>query len=479
MAFSAAFVVVWALWAALFNTGQFGDNIEQFNWAQSLELGYHKHPPLPSWVLAGIIRMFGPAIYWAYALATLCLLGTLAFTWLIGRELLGDRLAAVACVLWGLNLSFSLRVQLYNHNTMLVLCMAATVWFAMRASLGSAFWWVATGVGAGAALLSKYQAFVPLAGLLLALAWSGRLQSAAQRRGLGLALALMLLVIAPHAVWVAQHDFTTLRYASEAVEASGLLTRAGFIASFFANQIRLVFPALLAIGIYWGWTRRDRRALAADASPSDAAVAPDFGIWMTGLVWSTLLVLVVMALAGGVSLRNHWGVQTLQFLPLWLAWRWERAAPVDLRRLVWVALLVHGLSLAFYAFEHRDPRAAAADRRNDTMYPARRLAAAALAHWAANTNCPVHYVAGTGFDAGLVALYSGGRLKMFESALATPWVPLDDLKRRGALVVLDAGDTVPEGVTKLVPFDLAPGLASGATTRVIRLGVILPAQPCP
>ena len=82
---SAAIVMLWALWAAAFNTAQFGDNIEQFNWAQSLELGYHKHPPLPSLVLGLVIRLFGPSVYWAYMLATLCLLGTLAFSWLIGQ----------------------------------------------------------------------------------------------------------------------------------------------------------------------------------------------------------------------------------------------------------------------------------------------------------------------------------------------------------------------------------------------------------
>jgi 4-amino-4-deoxy-L-arabinose transferase-like glycosyltransferase len=167
----AAIVVLWALWAAAFNTAQFGDNIEQFNWAQSLELGYHKHPPLPSLALGLVIRLFGPSVYWAYALATLCLLGTVWFTWLIGRELVGERLSAAAVLLWGLNLSFSHRVQLYNHNTVLVLCIAAAVWCAMQATRNGRSklgWWAATGLVAGAGVLSKYQALVPLGGLVLA-----------------------------------------------------------------------------------------------------------------------------------------------------------------------------------------------------------------------------------------------------------------------------------------------------------------------
>jgi hypothetical protein len=474
---AAAMVLLWALWAAYFNTAQFGDNIEQFNWAQSLELGYHKHPPLPSWALGAVIRLFGPSIYWAYGLATLCLLGTFAFTWMIGRELLGERVAAAAVVLWGLNLSFSQRVQLYNHNTVLVLCMAATVWFAMRATRGRLAWWAATGIAAGCALLSKYQAAVPLAGLLLVLVAAGHLKRPAQWSGLGVALALMLAVIAPHALWVVQHDFSTLRYASEAIESSTPVQRLGFIVSFLANQIRLASPALLAIALCAGWARFGRSDAQAIPIAAEAPRA-DFKLWMTGLVWAGMVVLAVMALAFGASLRNHWGVQALQFFSLWLAARWDRRSPIDLRRLVWVALAVQALSLAIYATEHRDPDAVLTERRMDTMYPAKRLAHAAVAHWAESTECPLHYVAGTVFDAGLVSLYSGGEMEVFDTARATPWVRQADLLRQGALVVLDEHDAVPPGVTRIIPFDMVPGDRHGRPAKTIRLGVLMPQQVC-
>lgn len=479
---SLAVVVLWALWAAAFNTAQFGDNVEQFNWAQSLELGYHKHPPLPSWLLGAAVQLSGPSVYWAYAMATLCLLGTAGFTWLIGRELLGERVAATAVVLWGLNLTFSQRAQLYNHNTVLVLCIAATVWCAMQATRASAtargrwLWWAATGVGAGAAMLSKYQALVPLAGLLLALIATGRLKRPAQWAGLLLALVVMALVFAPHVLWVVQHDFSTLRYASETIESAGLAQRLGFIVSFFANQIRLWFLALLTLVLCWAWWR---------LSPSPAALAtgnetaPAFGIWMWGLVWAGLAVLMVMALAAGVSLRNHWGVQVLQFFSLWLAYQWNARSAISLRRLVAVALLVHVASLAWYAIEHRDPTRVLSERRIDTQYPARRLTEAALAHWAASTRCPLHYVAGTAFDAGLVSLYSGGRLAVFDSAIATPWVRAEDVQQRGALYVLDAHDAVPAGVTNLIAFELVPGDRRGRPAKTITLGVLMPQSPCP
>ena len=474
---SLAIIVLWALWAAYFNTAQFGDNIEQFNWAQSLELGYHKHPPLPSWLLGTVIRLFGPSVYWAYVLATLCLLGTLVFTWLIGRELVGDRIAAAACLLWGLNMTFSQRVQLYNHNTVLVLCFAATVWFAMRASRagrGAPLWWLATGLAAGAATLSKYQALVPLTGLLLALVAAGGLKRQAQWGGLVLAIVAMVALCAPHGVWVAKNDFSTLRYASEAIEAAGPGRRLNFIVAFLANQLRLWSPALLAIALCWGWSR-----LSPAAPPhADDETAPAFRAWMVGLLWAGLAVLAVMALVAGASLRNHWGVQALQFFAIWLAWRWDRRWRIDLARLVCVALVVHGASLVWYASEHSDPTTVLTSRRIDTMYPARRLARTAVAHWASATSCPLRYVEGSVFDTGLVSLYSGGRIQVFDSDRATPWVRAEDLQRDGALFVLDEGDAVPAGVANLLVFDLVPENRRGLKPKTLTLGIRLPAKPC-
>ena len=478
---SLALVLIWTGWAVYFNSAQFGDNIEQFNWAQSLELGYHKHPPMPSWALGALIRCFGPSVFWAYALASACLLGTAGFTWAIGRRLVGERAAAAGLLLWGLCLSFSQRAQLYNHNTVLVLFVSAAAWAAMRATASDrrAFaWWLSTGVFAAGAVLSKYQALVPLAGIATGLLLSGSLRPAAHRRGVVAAIAVMLLLCAPHALWVAQHDFTTLRYASEAVETSTPAQRLLFIASFWANQVRLEFPALLAVALCIAGARHGRPLAAPAASAPMPAHGATVRAWMFGLIGFGLIALVAMALGGGVSLRNHWGVQALQFLGLWIAYRWERWRPIDLRLLACVTVLIHGVSLGLYAVEHQRPEEVLDVRRIDTLYPARRLAQAAVAHWSQTTSCPLHFVAGAGFDSGLVSLYSGGNLVVFDSALATPWVKPEELQREGALYVLEADDAVPPGVTAVIPFDLMRGDRSGRPARSIRIGVLMPQMRC-
>jgi hypothetical protein len=329
-------------------------------------------------------------------------------------------------------------------------------------------------------MLSKYQALVPLSGLLFALVWSGSLRSPAQRAGLALAIATMLAVFAPHAAWVVQHDFSTLRYASEAVESANLLQRLGFLVSFFANQVRIVFPSLLTMAICGYLMRRGdlRRPEAVVTRDVRDVPSREFGVWSFGLIGVTVCVLIVMAIGAGVSLRNHWGVQTFQFLCLWLAYRWDRGTPIDLRRLLQVALLVQGVSLAIYAAEHRDPHGLISKRRIDTMYPAQRIADAAAAHWRESTNCPLRYVGGDVFIAGMASLYSPVHPQVFDSPAATPWVSTAALERDGMLYVVDEDDTLPAGVQPPKVFNLVLDEQVHKLAKTIRFAVKLPAAPC-
>ena len=52
LGFALLMAALWVLMPALLNGGQPGDHFEQFTWAHSMEGGYYKHPPLPTWLLA-------------------------------------------------------------------------------------------------------------------------------------------------------------------------------------------------------------------------------------------------------------------------------------------------------------------------------------------------------------------------------------------------------------------------------------------
>lgn len=488
LVFGMAVVFAWVAWTSHWDSGLYGDNVEQFSWAHSLELGYYKHPPLPTWLMGLALFLVGPHWWVANALAAVCIAGTGLFTWLTARRLCGERIANVAVVLWGLQQSFSVSAEIYNHNTVLVLVLAATAYTAVRA-LSSAFdtpWWLASGGLAALAMQAKYQAALPLAALLIAVAVLGHKRVHRLPLKITFVLLAFFVFFSPHLYWSISNDFPSLRYASGTLESGGLARRAFWVTTFVVNQIRLVLPLLLALALCALLARRRARRRtvvvqpAAETTPaagvnSKGATFSDreISIWMACLVWGPIFTVMALSLLTGSALRNHWGVQLFQFLSIWIAWRWRDRAVLRLATLMAVALLVHTIGFAYYVVKQSDPSAVLAERRADSAYPAQRLSDAAVAHWAQATHCPLRIVVGD-FEAGLVSVYARQFPVVFTGAVETPWVTPEQLNREGALYVLDQNTALPADVTA----PLRWSLVSGSPEKYVQFALRLPAKAC-
>lgn len=431
--FALAMAGLWVWVPALINPGQVGDHFEQFTWAHSMEWGYHKHPPLPTWLLAITLKLLGPTPYATYAVAALMLAGTAWFTFLLARGLLGARLASLAIVLWGLHWAFSWKGQMLNHNSVMMCCIAAAAWLAWQASKRESAWgwWLALGLVGGLAMLTKYQSAVPLVGVIIALWRAGHLRERHKLLGLLMAVGVALLVFAPHVLWVTSHDFVTLKYASSTVHQLDALGRVQKLLSFSALQLRMLLWPLLCIGVLALWMRKSPAA----APVVDAASERERQAWLFGLLGWPLVVLAVLCLAQGVRLQDHWGFQAVQFVSLWLAWRLRRLGPQAATRLVLLALVTHTLALVTYSRSVWDPSTLAKRGRPDQFYPAQMLADAVMTTWKQSTACRLRYVVGGTYEAGMVSVYSGQNPVVFEggSLERSPWVDVADLERAGAV----------------------------------------------
>ncbi len=473
------FIGAWTLVGAS-SSGQWGDHLEQFVWAHGVEWGYYKHPPLPTWILAGAIRLFGPAPDSALLLGALCSLGTALFTYRIAFELLGRQLAIVALLCWGLQQPFSSRAYLFNHNTVMMLAVSATAWCLLQAfkTPTSLRWWGATGVLAGLALLAKYQSAVPLVGLILAAWRSGELDSRRSRLCLCGSILLALAIFMPHLAWVLEHDLTTLAYAAQGGRTLSWAARAWGVASFLAQQVRLVLPALLFAVFLFALTRTTPAAGGAAAPGLEADLAPlrRRRAWLLGLVGFPLLITVVVPSLLGLALQNHWGYQALQFASLWLAGLMRgRGLPTGLG---WLALpvLLHAtfIGIALGPAGH-DPAS-----RQDANYPAQKLADAVLRDWEDDTSCPLSYVVGPSFEAGIVSVYNGGTAAVLEDGVYTksPWIKPADIALRGAAYLACTPDELPSrGATRTGFLDVSS--ASPAPKQRVYWAIVPPVKCLP
>ena len=132
------FAAVWLPYLALTSLSPPTDNIEQLNWVRSLEWGYYKHPPLPTWLLWLPVQIFGWNAWTSYGLGAAFNLASMGLLWRLTAQIRGSAFATVA-LLAALCISYySAGLNAYNHNTMLTFwstASAALCWKAFSPAL--------------------------------------------------------------------------------------------------------------------------------------------------------------------------------------------------------------------------------------------------------------------------------------------------------------------------------------------------------
>lgn len=477
---TAIAIAVWSAAAAWINPAQFADNLEQFSWSHSMELGYWKHPPLPTWLIAIPIRIFGFSVYWTYALAAMCFIGTVFFTWRFSRHLFGQQAATFTVLLMGLHIGFSWRAQLYNHNTVLVLFSAATVWATLRAlDSEKKRAWVLAGALAGLAMLSKYQALVPLVGILIALSMGGWLKQTAVKQGVLVAFVVACLVFLPHLLWLAMGSGSTIDNALHAAEGLGMRRRLVVFIGFWLIQIRFYLPIFLAVALLVLF--RKNTVTANMEQPVAASLNPQTRAWFYGLVvWPAFFVSMAVLL-GGMRLQAQWGLQTFQFVVIFIAWQLALVLPKnDTKRTVWLVLMVQAVLAGFFAWSIVQPQQHFWQGQRSRNFPAADVSKEMASKWYEMTSCPLMYVVGPSFEATVVSAYSGNNPTVLEDGdfKKSPWVSAEQLKKFGALYLADDAVKLPLGVVATGHVVIPARVNDFQPIKQLFWGVILPTSDC-
>jgi hypothetical protein len=153
---------------------------------------------------------------------------------------------------------------------------------------------------------------------------------------------------------------------------------------------------------------------------------------------ATVLALSALSGRGTVAM---WGYPLWLFVGLWIVLTARRAIEAPLGRvlLTW-AIVFTGLSVAFIANYDVLPRFD--HRYRAVFFPGGDLGREISQRYRAVTGKPIAYVIGSMWDGGNVAHYapSHPRVLIDGKPARAPWIDLNDLKARGAVVVWTAGD---------------------------------------
>ena len=409
------------------------DNAEQLVWAYAMEAGYWKHPPLPSWILHGLLQVFGPSVALPFFATQACVVIALALTWRLGCEFMSPAWSLVAAGLTSLVSYHGYGADAYNHNSVLLPFQAAATLFfylALRRERWSL--WLLAGLFAGLSMLVKYVAVFPLAALLLYMAFDRAVQTRRHFIGLGLAAAVGLAVCLPHLAWLWANDFLPLHYMhSVTAPTGGFGASAVSLAEFLGGQLLRIL-ALLAV---LAWALRRRGAATAPGMPAKDRLF----LWCAGAL--PLALISGYGFATETELLARWGSNVF-LLAGWLALDAVRRRPlpgkVAMLRGVLVAQLVTWVAVIVIG-------PMAGERlhlRGRTEFPGELLAALARHTWREHTATPLRIVVSDIWLAGNVAAHGRAPIAVLIDGEPTraPWVHEADIARCGALVLQRAGD---------------------------------------
>jgi hypothetical protein len=272
------------------------------------------------------------------------------------------------------------------------------------------------------------------------------------------------LVIASHLVWLVEHDFPTLRYASERVrgESQALDHRLSGLTFLGSQALRLVPVALILLPVLWS----KRNPHAADEHQG-CGQHPVFLAGASGFLLTVVVGPVVLHLAAalllGMQMRDIWGMPLWTFAGLCAIvllrpnesdWAWRR---------LWVAWASVAGLMALVGLVGNLVGSGLRDRPRRIHYPGEALSREVCQRWQRRFGTPLPIVAGDAWLAGCVCVHAPHRPMLYASRepafpgmdlgtlrndpalfivpdpTVSPWTSDADLLERGGVLVWDAG----------------------------------------
>jgi 4-amino-4-deoxy-L-arabinose transferase-like glycosyltransferase len=181
-------------------------------WAMAPALGYYDHPPMIAWWIWIGRGLAGDTSLGVRLLPILASAITTGLVFDMARLVGADRGEAIRAAVWyNAMLLVVAGAVLAVPDAPAALFWTLTLWCCLRAiaSARATRWWIAAGVAAGLACLSKYSALFLAPGILVWLVWRPQTRSWLGRPGPWIAALIAALIFSLNVGWNATHHWLT------------------------------------------------------------------------------------------------------------------------------------------------------------------------------------------------------------------------------------------------------------------------------
>ncbi len=435
--FLALHAAVWTALPALLYPNLPLDLIEALIYGREWQLGYDKLPPLPWWLVQIVYRLVGHDFAY-YLLAEIAVVAAFALVYAAARPLVGGVGALVSVlIIDGLHY-VNYTAAKFNHDVIQLPFWALAGFAFHRALRGRQLAdWLLLGLALGLSLWAKYFVVVLAAPMVVFALVDRDARKVLATPGPYIAVAVALITVAPHLVWLVKTDFLPLAYAEHrAVLPRGWYDHLWHPFVFGISQVLFLIPSLLiAAPLFWPRRSAGESPAAQKADSFDRRI-------INWLAFGPLVTVLAMGVVSGRGAVPMWGYPLFLFLGLWLVLYARRLLEgLLLARIVatWAIVFIC-LALAFFINYDVLPRFD--HRYRAVFFPGGSLGREISQRYQAATAKPPAYVIGTMWDGGNLAHYSPSQPRVLVDGepKRAPWIDLADLRRQGAVVVWTAGD---------------------------------------
>lgn len=477
--FLSLHVLVWTALPLIFTHSLPVDTVEGVIWGQGWQLSYI-HPPLQAWIIGATDSLVGYQRWAIYLLSQLLIAVSFFAIWLLARLIVTPIGALISALSLEGIAFFNFMTPNLFPDLIEVPFWALATWSLYRAlRYNHRLDWLLLGVWLAGAAYAKY------VGAILALVMIGfiliepQARRCLQKAGPYLTAAVCLFLLSPHLWWVLTHNFPTVhRFAESARKTDGIAERFAALGGFTISQLGLVaLAAFLVVAL------RDHRhvtrsiVLAGSPTRFDRRFVAAFALAPIIVTWT-------LAALTGTWFRAHWSYAMWSFTGLFaVVFVVPSVSEGGLKRFLGAWVMTFGLIATAYAAAntlapHLSGRLGAhlfARNAKESAFPAEDLAEALTRSWHAKVGTPIAYVIGSKWIAGHVSFFSPDHPLVVRNGTAadSPWIDIEDVNRRGALVVWNpetdfkASGTYPGWLSGSDPKQLFP-------TMEVQPNIVLP-----
>jgi hypothetical protein len=431
---------LWTLVPTLFYWAPAGEVAAVLAVGHEFQLGTHLGPPLAFWLAELAFHVAGNRLFGVYLLSQVCVVVTYWAMFELGRMVVGAQHAAIGVLLMVGISAFSVPTPDFGPVVLTMALWAVVLLHYWRAiGEGRRGYWLALAVEIGLLLLTTYAGLLLIALLLLFTLTNKRARAAIGPGDPWMAGGVALIVTFPHLLWLFEsseglwHAIGRLRTAESVID--NFTTWFKYVALIVATHAGLAVLVALTIG--WPWGPRDPSPVIARRPVDEFARQFIYFFAIVPVLSATFIGVLIGSIgpAGGVA-----PLVILSGLALVVAA--GDAVELSNQRIVisaWFGLLLVPPVMTVFALLAL-PWIGVELGINQ---PARAMGQFFSESFQRRFGTPVPIVAGDPRTAALVALGSPSRPSLFldEAPERSPWVTMDDIRAKGAIIVWPTTDT--------------------------------------